>query len=93
MTRRYYHKTRSYDWLWWLLLAALVVYGGWRLYNHWFVFNPRTVLEKVMNFLGSDRMLFVATRRSLFEEVDRMLRQTESDRITEPDETTLKSWF
>ena len=54
---------------------------------------PRAVLEKVMNFLGSDRMLFVATRRSLFEEVDRMLRQSESDRIAEPDETTLKSWF
>ena len=46
MARRYYHKTHSYDWLWWLLLAALVVYGGWRLYNHWFVFNPRVILEK-----------------------------------------------
>ena len=45
MARRYYHKTHSYDWLWWLLLAALVVYGGWRLYNHWFVFNPRVILE------------------------------------------------
>lgn len=54
---------------------------------------PRAVLEKVMNFLGSDRMLFVATRRSLFEEVDRMLRESESDRIADPDETTLKSWF
>ena len=29
MARRYYHKTRSYAWLWWLLLTALLVYGGW----------------------------------------------------------------
>lgn len=45
MARRYYHKTRSYAWLWWLLLAALLVYGGWRLYNRWFVFNPQAILE------------------------------------------------
>lgn len=45
MARRYYHKTHSYDWLWWFLLAALVIYGGWRLYNHWFVFNPRVILD------------------------------------------------
>ena len=45
MARRYYHKTRSYAWLWWLLLTALLVYGGWRLYNRWFVFNPQAILE------------------------------------------------
>ena len=48
MARRYYHKTRSYAWLWWLILSALVVYGGWRLYNHWFVLNPQVILENAI---------------------------------------------
>lgn len=48
MARRYYHKTRSYAWLWWLLLIALLVYGGWKLYNRWFVFNPQVILENAV---------------------------------------------
>ena len=28
MARRYYHKTRSYAWLWWLLLAGGCITDG-----------------------------------------------------------------
>lgn len=48
MARRYYHKTRSYAWLWWLVAAALLAYGGWKLYNRWFVFNPQQILQEAV---------------------------------------------
>lgn len=54
---------------------------------------PRSILEKVQNFLGSDRMLFVAKRESLINSVTEMLDETKSDQILPEDETTLKSWF
>ncbi|MBQ6705523.1 MAG: tetratricopeptide repeat protein [Opitutales bacterium] len=54
---------------------------------------PRSILEKVQNFLGSDRMLFVAKRESLINSVTEMLDETKSDQILPTDETTLKSWF
>lgn len=54
---------------------------------------PRSILEKVQNFLGSDRMLFVGKRESLINSVTEMLDETKSDQILPEDETTLKSWF
>jgi thioredoxin-like negative regulator of GroEL len=54
---------------------------------------PRSILERVQNFLGSDRMLFVAKRESLINSVTEMLDETKSDQILPMDETTLKSWF
>lgn len=46
MARRYYHKTSSYGWLWKLLFAAAVVYGGYWSYNRYFVFNPQIILDE-----------------------------------------------
>lgn len=54
---------------------------------------PRSVLENVQNFLGSDRMLFVAKRESLINSVTQMLDDTKNDQVLPTDETTLKSWF
>ena len=54
---------------------------------------PRSILEQVQNFLGSDRILFVAKRESLINSVTEMLDDSKSDQILPTDETTLKPWF
>lgn len=54
---------------------------------------PRSTLEEVQNFLGSDRMLFVAKRDSLVTSVSQMLDDSKGDQVAPADETALKSWF
>lgn len=54
---------------------------------------PRSILEKVQNFLGSDRMLFVVKRESLVNSITRMLDETKNDKLVLPEDTVLESWF
>lgn len=54
---------------------------------------PRSVLEKVQNFLGSDRMLFVVKRESLVNSITSMLDETKNDQLVLPEDVVLESWF
>lgn len=54
---------------------------------------PRGVLEKVQNFLGSDRMLFIVKRENLINSVTQMLDESKGEKISVPDDTVLQSWF
>lgn len=54
---------------------------------------PRAVLEEVQNFLGSDRMLFVAKRDALITDVTQMLDANKNDQVLNTDDTALQSWF
>lgn len=54
---------------------------------------PRSMLERVQSFLGSDRMLFVAKRESLINSVTQLLDNTKGDAVLPADDAILKSWF
>lgn len=54
---------------------------------------PRSMLERVQGFLGSDRMLFVDKRESLVNSVTHLLDNTKGDAVLPKDNEILRSWF